>query len=68
MESIEIKGFLTIDHAFFEIKKINILIGAQAQGKSVIAKLVYFFKSFFQMCLSHQLKNLKLNATLIRRV
>lgn len=47
MESIEIKGFLTIDDAFFEIKKINILIGAQAQGKSVIAKLVYFFKEYF---------------------
>ena len=47
MESIEIKGFLSIDHAHLEIKKINILIGAQAQGKSVIAKLVYFFKRFF---------------------
>ncbi len=47
MESIEINGFLTIDHAYFEIKKINILIGAQAQGKSVIAKLTYFFKNFF---------------------
>lgn len=47
MESIEINGFLTIDHAHFEIKKINILIGAQAQGKSVIAKLVYFFKKCF---------------------
>jgi predicted ATPase len=47
METIEIKNFLTIDHAVFEIKKINILIGSQAQGKSVIAKLVYFFKNFF---------------------
>lgn len=47
MESIEINGFLTIDHANFEIRKINILIGAQAQGKSIIAKLAYFFKSFF---------------------
>lgn len=47
MESLEIKGFLTIDNAFFEVKKINILIGAQAQGKSVIAKLAYFFKNFF---------------------
>ena len=37
MEQIEIKGFLTIEHAVFEIKKINILIGEQAQGKSVIA-------------------------------
>lgn len=47
MERIEINGFLTIDHADFEIRKINILIGAQAQGKSVIAKLAYFFKNFF---------------------
>jgi AAA15 family ATPase/GTPase len=47
MESIEINGFLTIDHANFKIRKINIIIGAQAQGKSVIAKLVYFFKNFF---------------------
>jgi AAA15 family ATPase/GTPase len=47
MEYIEINGFLTIDYAHFEIKKINILIGAQAQGKSVIAKLAYFFKNFF---------------------
>lgn len=47
MESIKIDGFLTISKAHFEIKKINILIGAQASGKSVIAKLVYFFKNFF---------------------
>jgi predicted ATP-dependent endonuclease of OLD family len=47
MESIEINGFLTIAHANFEIRKINIIIGAQAQGKSVIAKLIYFFKNFF---------------------
>ena len=47
MERIEINGFLTIDHANFEIRKINVLIGEQAQGKSVIAKLVYFFKNSF---------------------
>lgn len=48
MEQIEIKDFLTIEHAVFEIKKINILIGEQAQGKSVIAKLVYFFRSLLE--------------------
>ncbi|MFM8341215.1 MAG: AAA family ATPase [Methylomonas sp.] len=47
MESIEIEGFLTISKAHFEIKKINILIGTQASGKSIVAKLVYFFKKFF---------------------
>lgn len=44
-ESIRIKDFLTIKDAFFEVKAINILIGEQAQGKSIIAKLVYFFRS-----------------------
>ncbi|MCP4132249.1 MAG: ATP-binding protein [bacterium] len=30
------------------MSKINIIIGAQAEGKSLMAKLVYFFKSFVQ--------------------
>ena len=59
MESIEIKGFLTIEHAHLEIKKINILIGAQAQGKSVIAKLVYFFKHFFPEIFIPSIEKLK---------
>lgn len=59
MESIEIKGFLSIDHAHLEIKKINILIGAQAQGKSVIAKLVYFFKHFFPEIFIPSIENLE---------
>jgi predicted ATP-dependent endonuclease of OLD family len=55
MESIEIKGFLTIDYAHFEIKKINILIGEQ--GKSVIAKLLYFFKKNFADIFLESIKN-----------
>ncbi|MEN9847354.1 MAG: hypothetical protein RL368_94 [Pseudomonadota bacterium] len=57
MESIEIKGFLTIEYAKFEIKKINVLIGAQAQGKSVIAKLVYFFQESFSKIFVDSIKN-----------
>jgi predicted ATPase len=59
VEQIEIKGFLTIEHAVFEIKKINILIGEQAQGKSVIAKLVYFFKSHFTEIFLESIRNLE---------
>ena len=36
-----------------EINKINILIGPQASGKSVTAKLVYFFKKIPSTILSH---------------
>lgn len=43
-ESLKISNFLIIKKADINIKKINILIGPQANGKSVIAKLLYFFK------------------------
>ena len=46
MEKIEIKDFLGIKDITIEVKQINILIGPQASGKSVIAKLLYYFKDF----------------------
>jgi predicted ATPase len=46
MEKIEIKDFVGIKNITIEIKQINVLIGPQASGKSIIAKLLYFFKSF----------------------
>ena len=45
MQKIIIKNFGAIEHAEVEIKKVLILIGEQASGKSTIAKLIYFFKS-----------------------
>ncbi len=45
MERLRINNFLGLNTEI-EIKDINIFIGAQATGKSVIAKLIYFFKSF----------------------
>ena len=47
MEKIRVSNFLTLEDIELEIKPINIIIGEQAQGKSVLAKLVYFFKSFW---------------------
>jgi predicted ATPase len=44
-ESINISNFLVIKKADIEIKKINVIIGPQANGKSLIAKLLYFFKN-----------------------
>jgi predicted ATP-dependent endonuclease of OLD family len=45
MEKITIKGFGPIKDAEIEVKKLLVLIGEQASGKSTIAKLIYFFKS-----------------------
>lgn len=46
MEILKINNFLCIENAEIEIKRINLFIGEQAQGKSVIAKLIYFFKDY----------------------
>ncbi|MGK7895352.1 MAG: AAA family ATPase, partial [Xenococcus sp. (in: cyanobacteria)] len=47
MEKLKVSNFLTLEDIELEIKPINIVIGEQAQGKSVLAKLIYFFKSFW---------------------
>lgn len=46
IESLYIKNFLSIEEAIFDIKDFSIIIGPQAVGKSIILKLVYFFKHF----------------------
>jgi predicted ATPase len=48
MERIKIENFAGIAFIDIEIKPINILIGPQGTGKSVTAKLLYFFKDFFR--------------------
>lgn len=48
-EKLEITNFAGIEHWEIELNSINILIGPQASGKSVTAKLFYFFKSVFSI-------------------
>jgi len=44
MQRLEITNFSTIDHCEIDIHRFTILIGPQATGKSVIAKIAYFLK------------------------
>lgn len=44
-ERLEIDNFLVIKRAHFDVKRINVIIGEQASGKSVIAKVLYFFRN-----------------------
>ncbi len=57
MEKIIIKNFLIFDDVEMEIKRLNILIGEQASGKSLLAKLVYFFKDIGKYTLSSLIDN-----------
>jgi len=43
MEQLKVKNFLVIKEANFEVGKVNIIIGSQANGKSILAKLLYMF-------------------------
>jgi predicted ATPase len=45
MEKIIIKNFGGLKDAEIILNKVNVFIGKQASGKSVTAKLIYFFKS-----------------------
>ncbi|MBK8807441.1 MAG: ATP-binding protein [Bacteroidales bacterium] len=47
MEKLIIEKFAGIKSLEIDLTHINVLIGPQASGKSVSAKLIYFFKSFF---------------------
>jgi predicted ATPase len=44
-EKLTITNFLVIKKATIEVRRINIIIGPQANGKSLIAKLLHYFKS-----------------------
>ncbi|WP_028301059.1 AAA family ATPase [Oceanospirillum beijerinckii] len=43
-EQLKVRNFLVLKKVDMDIKKVNVVIGPQANGKSVIAKLVYFFQ------------------------
>ena len=58
MEQLNINNFLSIKNAEMDIGKINLLIGPQATGKSVIAKLVYFFREFLNTTYLSSVKDL----------
>jgi len=45
MAKLTIKGFLSISNAEVDLKRLTVFIGPQAQGKSLVLKLVHFFEA-----------------------
>ncbi len=43
-EQLIVNNFLVIKEANFEVGKINVIIGSQATGKSLLTKLLYYFR------------------------
>ena len=43
-EKLIVKNFLTLKNIDIDLAKFNVFIGEQASGKSLITKLLYFFR------------------------
>jgi len=51
-ETLRITNFAGLKKVSIDVKSMTVLIGPQASGKSICAKLLYFFKGFFEEILS----------------
>lgn len=51
MATLSISTFLSIESAVLELKRLTVFIGPQAQGKSVVLKLAYFFERVLEKAL-----------------
>ncbi|HJB66962.1 MAG TPA: ATP-binding protein [Candidatus Mailhella merdavium] len=47
---LHVENFLTLKYLDIDIPKVTILIGPQAEGKSILAKLCYFFYEILSNC------------------
>lgn len=52
IESLSVEGFLALKNCSLEFKTFSVLIGPQASGKSIVAKLLYFCRTFVQSILT----------------
>lgn len=50
---LKVKNFGILKNIDININDFTIIIGSQAQGKSLIAKLVYFFNSFYKIVINN---------------
>lgn len=57
MERLIVREFLGIKEADLEVGKFTVIIGPQASGKSVLAKLVYFFRESLVLSLNEALRS-----------
>jgi predicted ATPase len=54
-ERLIVRNFLCLKDIDIEVKDFLVLIGPQAAGKSLCAKLLYFFRTIFEEIVRHQI-------------
>ncbi|CAA6824909.1 MAG: Unknown protein [uncultured Sulfurovum sp.] len=68
MEQLRIKNFLVIKNAKFDVGKINIIIGPQANGKSILVKLLYLFRETISESFLISVKNNELQKDFLKKI
>ena len=68
MEQLKIKNFLVIKNAKFDVGKINIIIGPQANGKSILVKLLYLFRETISESFLVSVKNNELQKDFLKKI
>lgn len=68
MEKLTVTNFLVIKEAKFNVGKVNIIIGPQANGKSILVKLLYFFREVISEKFLISIKNNESKAHLIKQI
>jgi len=68
MEQLNVKKFLIIKNSKFDIGRINIIIGPQANGKSLLVKLLYLFRETISESFLMSVKNNELQSAFIKRI
>lgn len=62
-ERLEVTNFLVLKDVKFDVKRFTVVMGEQATGKSLLAKLLYFFregrKAFYSPQAFHRVANAK---------
>jgi len=67
MENLQVQNFLVIESANFEVGQINLIIGSQANGKSILAKLLYYFRDFLNTTYLESIKNFEVKKELEKK-
>jgi AAA15 family ATPase/GTPase len=68
VERVLVENFLVIKQADFQVGKLNVIIGPQASGKSVLAKLLYFFRESLGETFLNSITNLESRPALEKRI
>lgn len=68
MEKLIVTNFLVIKEAKFNVGRVNVIIGPQANGKSILVKLLYFFREVISEKFLISIKNNESKVYLIKQI